>query len=76
MVRKVCGNYFLFPENCSKESGMPIFLNETGHFIFEEISKGNSNEAIAKKISEEYGIDYKEALSDVISYAEKLAEYI
>ena len=55
---------------------MPIYLNETGHFIFEEISNGNSNENIAKKLSEMYGIEYKDALSDVVSYAEKLSEYI
>ena len=76
MVRKVAGNYFLFSDEKEGSWKKPIFLNEIGFLIYEELSTGSTQELIAKKISNAYDIDYETALSDVSDYQKQLFEYV
>ena len=76
MIRKVAGNYFLFPKGNEGDLKMPIYLNETGHFIYKELIAGCTPEEIAEKISNAYEIDYETALSDVLFYRKELSGYI
>lgn len=76
MVRRVAGNYFLFPKREKYNSKMPVYLNETGHFIYEELLSGCTPEMIAEKISNIYEIDYETALSDVLFYRKRLLDYM
>ena len=75
VMREIAGDKFLVPvgEAASVFDGI-ITINELGAFIFENIPLCDSLEQIAYKITREYDIDYKTALTDVNEYIKSLSE--
>lgn len=73
MIRQVAGNYFLFSDENDLEH--PVVLNETGYYIYERLSSGDSVEQIAKRMSKEYDIPFEEALSDINGCREELLKH-
>ena len=60
-------------EASKKFHGM-IKLNETAAFIWELISEGNTEEEIAKKLSEKYEISIEQAAEDTKTMIATMAE--
>lgn len=75
LIREVAGQAVIIPdgEKNVEFTGM-IKLNETGKLIWEALTNGDSQEAIATKIADEYGITKDKALGDVQSFVMKMKE--
>ena len=75
MIRKVAGNIFLFPDEKEDNCKAPVYLNETGWFIFEKLKNGISEDEIAKELVKEYEVEFDRALTDVKIYKKQLLKY-
>ncbi len=75
MLQTVAGNTVVVPvgEKSITFRGM-LTLNEVGAFVWKELQSENTCENIAKKITEEYSVDFETALKDVNVFVEKLRE--
>jgi hypothetical protein len=51
-------------------------LNETGAFIWEHIDGKNSLEDIAGALANEYEVEYDDAVSDVLSFADDMQKFL
>lgn len=67
--------YVLIPtgETCEKFNGI-MTLSETGAFIYEHIEEAKSFEELIQMILNEYEIDEKNAISDAISFINKMLQ--
>lgn len=75
LIRDVAGQAVIIPDgkNNTDFKGM-IKLNGTGKLIWESVANGEEEEAIALKLSEEYGITKEKALNDVQGFLCKMKE--
>lgn len=76
VLREVAGDYVVVPVG-SKSISMNaiIHLNEVGAFIFENLQKQDLTlEELAKKMIEEYAVEYEVAYEDVKEFVAKLQE--
>lgn len=66
IVRTVMGHHVLMPfgETAGCFSGM-ILTTETGAFIWEHIEEVASAEEMAERLTQEFEVEYGEALADV-----------
>jgi len=53
-------------------AGNSYTVNKTGILILNELKEGKTEEEIAKKISEEFGIEFNESQRDVVDFIEQL----
>jgi hypothetical protein len=51
-------------------------LNDTGAFIWEHIDGKNSLEDIAGALANEYEVEYDDAVSDVLSFADDMQKFL
>lgn len=73
VLRKITDQYMAVPVGArAKELHGMIGLNETGAFIWERLSKGQSQEEIVKALCEEYEVKEDAALASVQRFLEKL----
>lgn len=56
------------------ESGQMFSLNETGLFVYRLLDQGQSVKEIARKLSKEYNVGQKEAMTDVTEFVRQLQE--
>jgi hypothetical protein len=64
-LRYAAGTYWLLDmgqEGFDYQS--PVCLNETGAYLWRLFQKGLDKEAIARQLSEEYGLEWEEAWRD------------
>jgi len=53
-------------------TGNSYTVNKTGIMILNELKEGKTEEEIAKKISEQFGVEFNSALRDVVDFIEQL----
>lgn len=66
ILKNIAGSWVVLPTAAATLdfTGM-LTLNESGRFLWNQLSQGASCESLAKSLTEEYYIDYETALSDV-----------
>lgn len=74
-LRKIADNWVVLPlaEQALNFNGM-ISLNESGVFLWKLLEQGSSREDMAKALTEEYEVNYDEAIADVDEFVKKLAD--
>ena len=73
VLRKIADQYMAVPVDArAKELHGMIGLNETGAFIWERLSNGQSQNDIVKALCEEYEVEEGAAMSSVQRFCEKL----
>ena len=73
VLRKIADQYMAVPVGArAKELHGMIGLNETGAFIWERLSNGQSQEEIVKALCEEYEVEEGAAMASVQRFCEKL----
>ena len=73
VLRKIADQYLVVPVGArAKELHGMLGLNETGAFIFERLSKSQTQEEIVKSLCEEYEIQENDAFASVQRFFEKL----
>ena len=73
VLRKIANQYMAVPVGArAKELHGMIGLNETGAFIWERLSKNQTQEAIVKDLCEEYDVDDAAAMAAVQRFYKKL----
>ena len=73
VLRKIADQYMAVPVGArAKELHGMIGLNETGAFIWERLSNGQSQEEIVKALCEEYEVEEGAAMVSVQRFCEKL----
>lgn len=73
VLRKIADQYMAVPVGArAKELHGMIGLNETGAFIWERLSKGQSQDDIVKALCEEYEVQNDAAAASVERFLEKL----
>ena len=75
VLRKMPGVNLVMPigEN-AKTYTQSIMLNDTGAFIFEKLSKGDSMDEIAKALTEKYDVDDDKVIESVDRICTNLAK--
>ena len=74
VLRKIADQYMAVPVGArAKELHGMIGLNETGAFIWERLSKGQTQEEIVKALCEEYEVEENAAATSVQRFFEKLS---
>lgn len=77
VTRKTGNEYILVPvANNIADMDSVYTLNETGAFIWEQIDGKNNLESIIKILISEYEIDAQTAESDLLSFINKMNEYL
>lgn len=73
--REIAGEFFLVPigEAAKKFTGM-FALNEVGAFIWDILPDAENEEAIVKKVLEEYDVSAETAEADTAEFLKKLRE--
>lgn len=73
--REVAGENFLVPigEAAKKFTGM-FAMNEVGAFIWDNLPEAEDDEAIVKKLLEEYDVVPETAAADAKAFLDKLRE--
>lgn len=72
-LRKVAGNYIVIAiGKASREFNGMINLNEVGAFLWSELEKGTTKEALVAKLLSEYDVTEEIAERDVINFLEKV----
>lgn len=75
ILKKIAGSYIVVPlREQIKNFSAVINLNETGAFIWECLQEDISEDDVAKRLYDEYDIDFERCRTDVKSYIEKLKE--
>ena len=75
VLRKIAGQYMAVPVGArAKELHGMIGLNETGAFIWERLSGGQSPESIVQALCETYEVDETAAMASVQSFCQRLQE--
>lgn len=74
ILREVAGSYVVMNLGGELAFNGMITLNETGAFIWKLVDEGFEKKEIAQKITEEYEIDLKTAVSDVEAFIQKMIE--
>lgn len=74
-MRRAAGLYWLLDmeQSGAKNIGVVSF-NESGAFIWEQYECLGSDEAVAEKLRESFGISYKDSLTDVRQFLSQLRE--
>lgn len=75
ILREIAGEYVLVPTGATTQefNGM-ITMSDTARFIWENIEKVDSLEALVAMVLEEYEIDEEVARRDVIAYVSQLLQ--
>ena len=75
ILREVADSYLVVAvgKRAKKFNGL-ITLNETGAFLWEQLSKGSDSEQLVKKLLAEYDIDETSAKAGVSAFLAKLQE--
>ena len=75
MLRQVAGSYVVvaYGQRAVDFNGM-ITLNETGAFLWEQLSKGADKEGLLASMLEAYEIDSETASRDIDSFLKKLED--
>ena len=73
VLREVADMWVVLPigETTRSLDGM-ISLNESGAFLWRCLETDCTQEQLARKLTEEYAIDYSQALEDVVEYIQML----
>lgn len=75
ILQQVDDNYVVVPTDAGLlEVGAMITLNDTSALIWQGLEKGESEDKIAEKITNEYNIDKETALCDVNEFINILKE--
>lgn len=72
-IREILDEIVAIPTNeaASLFSGI-ISLNETGRFLFEELSNEHTIESLTNSLLDHYDIDYQTAQADVVEFLDLL----
>lgn len=75
ILRKIADNYVVIAVGKAADSfnGM-IQLNQTGAFLFEQLSRGQTEKELAEALVKEYNVDKGVAESDVKEFLQGLEE--
>ncbi|HUX97568.1 MAG TPA: PqqD family protein [Bacteroidales bacterium] len=77
VTRKTGNEYILVPiANNIADMNSVFTLNETGAYIWELIDGKRDLEEIIKELTKEYEIDEATAKEDVMSFVEKMNQYL
>ena len=75
ILKKVMGSYMIISLSESESSIAKMqTLNETGAFLWDELSKSSTEEALVKRLTEEYDVDSSTALKDVSAFLKALEQ--
>ena len=74
VLRETAGSYIVMNLGSEISFNGVITLNETGAFIWRAIEDQKSEPEIATSLSEEYDVDYENALRDVNIFITKMSE--
>ena len=73
ILREVAGNYIVVAVGSAvKQFNGVITLNETGSFLWKKLQEGCEKEDLVNALLSEYEVSEEVALSDVITFIEKL----
>jgi len=77
VTRKTGNEYILVPiANNIADMNSVFTLNETGAFIWEHIDGKRDLEEIILELTKEYEIDEASAKEDVMSFVDRMSEYL
>ncbi len=74
IVRKVAGSYVVIKQGGDADFRQMITVNESGALIWDCISQGLDENAIAERIMQEYEIDFDTAFSDTKNFIARMKE--
>ncbi len=76
-VQKVANDLILVPLKGNVAEMNEMFtLNESGSFIWEQLTEVSSLETIVASLVKEFEVDVETAEQDVVSFLEKLSKYV
>ncbi len=74
-LRRAAGLYWLLDMEQSGEKNIgAVSFNESGAYIWEQYVCLGSDEAVAEKLSESFGIPYENSLADVRQFLSQLKD--
>ena len=62
----------MIPSGAELDLNMMITLNDTGCFLWEQLQKGTTEDALVAALLEEYDVDEAMARTQVVKFVEKL----
>lgn len=75
LLRKVAGEYIVVPTGDSMvDFKAMISLNETGAFLWEQLSEDITKQQLTERLLSEYDVDKATAVSDVAEFVKLLKE--
>ena len=75
VLRQVAGEYVAIPSGDEVDLNKMITLNETGAFLWEQLSTETTQDALAEALLAEYEVDRDTAVRCVEDFTAKLEEY-
>lgn len=74
LLRSVAGKNIVVPVGAELDFGGMITLNDTGKFMWEQLSHEIDTDSLLKKIVSEYDVDEEIAKDDMNNFINKLKE--
>jgi len=74
LLREVAGQTIVLPVGEDLDLNMMITLNETGHFLWEQLQKETDEDRLVSALLKEYDVEEKVAVAAVRSFVKKLNE--
>ena len=73
VVREIAGEYLLIPVKMQEGAGSQVaVLNDTGKFLWEQLTVECTEEELTKAVIEEYQVTKEEAQTDIQEFLQKL----
>lgn len=73
VMRNICDEWIIVPvEHREEEHTFIMTVNETGHFLWEMLEKGTTEQELLLRIREEYEVDEQTAQKDIVEFVQQL----
>lgn len=73
VLRSIVDEWLVFPVSSASISSTQILaLNESGAFLWEQLTSGAEREQLADRLIHEFDIDYETAIQDIDAFVQKL----
>lgn len=72
ILKRLLGSYMIFSIDDASDSGKVHTLNETGAFLWTELSGGAERDRLIKALTDEYDVDAGTAAQDVDNFLSHL----
>ena len=75
ILREVAGETVVIPTGDALDLNMMITLNETGAFLWKQLSEETTEDAVVAALLSEYDVDEEAARTHVAAFVAKLKEH-